>query len=323
MLTKYFSFSRTIPWKCYHNPSPSEYVITSHVERGPLSAVINNKDTYMVVFGGLLESFFSLILLEVTNKICPQNDLYWIGKSTFSDLVKLNALAKISNINFNKELLINYPTPLFVDKKDHVYYNFITNYIKNPFTLKKIPFPIIQQLLNNCIIDKPLEYLPELRLTDFLDSYHTACLLAKINENKPFLLIFDDMKLSMHNKKTLNWSVQQVFSFASMLNSIGVDCVMLTDKVTRYHNSAVKALPFRFDYAWHLLTKARYLMSYCIDPLLIGILLSSKCRIISNVLDKEFNILNNFNYLHNGEKILAKERVEPLEAFEFIRSLNG
>src|SRR5690554_6700310 len=61
------------------------------------SKSLKNKDVVVCSFGGLVESFYSLSILELLNNNLIGNKLYWAGNSEYQNLLKLNGLAKYFN----------------------------------------------------------------------------------------------------------------------------------------------------------------------------------------------------------------------------------
>ena len=78
MSKKYFPFAPGIPWYVkngkYIKPKVSGSILQHHLK---------DKDIVVVAFGGLLESFFSLSILETINFNWPGHNLYWCGYSQY------------------------------------------------------------------------------------------------------------------------------------------------------------------------------------------------------------------------------------------------
>ena len=70
--TKYFPFSSGIPWQIKNG----RYV-QPEVSAAILQSKLRDKDIVVAAFGGLLESFYSLSILEAINYMMPGHSLFW------------------------------------------------------------------------------------------------------------------------------------------------------------------------------------------------------------------------------------------------------
>lgn len=314
---KYFPFSKGIPWRFHWKNSKN--TLMPRIPFNIFYDSIQHKKIISLAFGGFLESFFSLSLLEIVNKYLPQNELSWLGNKEFFNLVKMNGLVKHCNNSFDKKNLIRFPLPLFFDKNDNAYFNVLANYIDNSISGGKTLYPLFRQLKDNCMIKWSDDFVPQLRHTDFLEELNTHFNLIKFKENKPFLLFFDSLNnLTIHKEKSILWNRQQLYSFASMLKQLDIDVIIITNNINQYQGSALKAMPFRFDFAWYMLKKAKFLMSFDIDPLFIGMFISNSI-IISNRLNNEYDIEKALKVLRNKNKYYLSDNLSQLEAYGFIK----
>jgi len=86
---KSFPWSPGIPWKVRRG----KYVIPE-LPAELVSNVLRGKEAVVCSFGGLLESFYSLSILETMNKNLLAKKLYWAGNNEYEPLVAANSLAQ-------------------------------------------------------------------------------------------------------------------------------------------------------------------------------------------------------------------------------------
>jgi len=170
--TRFFPFSPGIPWLI-----DSYLYIIPKIDFETWKTVISNRNIVITVFGGLLESLFSLCVAEAVNSFDPNHKIQWIGKEEYFPLLRYQGICKPSPINLTQKILKKYPVPLFLDNEDNAYFNILHNYKikttyhgKYPYTVK---LPVLEQLSRNILI--PWNgYLPKLRNlgNDFTDNLY-------------------------------------------------------------------------------------------------------------------------------------------------------
>src|SRR5260221_420987 len=90
--TQYFPFSPGIPWKTKNN------IIIPQIDSPTFNKVIEGRDINIVSFGGLIETFLSLSILEQVHFLYPSKNFYYSGNDKFNDLININGLCKLKRV---------------------------------------------------------------------------------------------------------------------------------------------------------------------------------------------------------------------------------
>lgn len=284
---------------------------------------IATKDRQLIVtnFGGLFETYFSLSYFEALNKLFPNKKLYFNGNNKFSQLIHLNGLSSLVNL-INEEQVIKYPSPIFLDKNNNTYFNCLNNYTKsfgyNGKFRNENYKALSKHLFKNLCLDWNINYIPQLRnIKDSIefDKY------KKFNINKPFVLIFPDSNsgFSIHSVSTLGWNVANVKSFASMLSGKGVQSVIVTKHAGRYTGINSVVLSPEIENILYLIEKCGYMLSEEVDFLLIGLLLSKKCKIFSKKIYGQCSVSKNQEWLGTDKELFLSKELSPIEVYKEIK----
>ena len=86
---RYFPFAPGIPWKL------SGGKVIPEVSIDLLHKITQNKKAIIVAYGGFIESFVSLVLLEMLNRELPKLSLVWEGDPEYYELIRLQGLSTI------------------------------------------------------------------------------------------------------------------------------------------------------------------------------------------------------------------------------------
>lgn len=315
--TRYFPFAPGIGWKIKNG----KYIIPE-VNLDVWNKITANKNIVVVAYGGLIESYISLCYLEMLNYIVPENAIYWCGKSKFESLVYLNGIAKLSH-SFSKEFLVRYPTPIFMDVDQNVYFNCFNNVlIVKPYyggVGYKDKSPLIKQLLRNSALPWNKQYVPQFRRLSFpTKDFLQWSRLTKFDLNQPYICLFQNLEWSEHKKSALKWNEIQIKSLSAMLRQRGISTVVFTNAPGKFYGSSVYCVPLVMDTILHLIRNAKAVLSEEIDFLLLA-LMSSSAKIIMNPVDKHLLPIQNekFLKLEKNNVFLAK-KWNPVEVFNII-----
>jgi hypothetical protein len=317
---KYFPFAPAIPWRIKNG----KYIIRK-IDSVSWNKALDNKEVVIAGFGGLLESFMSLTILETINNLAPNKKLHWIGDGRFNYIVRSNGLANILNIDIN---LKEYTTPLFMDKSKFVFFNYLNNYLSVFTYYNKFGYydqrAATRQIFENSLVDWNISYVPKIRHQITISEFENWAKRNKFFLNKPFVLIMPDHTgWSDHKNNCLKWSSQQVKSLAAMLYQHGIELVLCTQNEFQYYGMKLHLLPMRLDYILHILPFAKAVMASDIDILLISLLIS-KAKIISLKQEGEFSLTKNKKFIFkNGDgppMFIAKpDTLTPYSVFSEIK----
>lgn len=318
---KIFPFAPGLTWKIKH----WKYVIPNQ-SLEILYRVLKDKKIITVAYGGLLESFCSLALLEIYNYLMPKNELYWAGHSKFIDLLSINGLAKYYELN--QELTNKFPTPLFFDKKDKAYLNCLKNiYVKISLN-NRFEEPdrriIFKQIFEKSLVPWNIRYLPKLRNNEMPIELQKWAKISNFYFNKPYVIIFPDIiDISIHNNKCLNWNGTQVKALAAMLKQKGISTLIVSNAPTKYLDYSLFTIPFNIKFMCYLLSKAHACLAEQIDFLLITNLIS-EAKIFALPQKKEFHLEKNNKFIDNKSWIYTQEGLSPIDVYnKIIESQNG
>lgn len=313
---RFFPFSPGIPWKIKNG----RYIVPE-LSYESWKLALNDRNAIVTSFGGLIEAFTSLCLLEAINYVSPQTKTYWCGDLKFKSLVAANGLAAFSDLELNQTILQNYPVPLFMDQEKNVYFNVLNNYIEvktyhgaKGYHDKK---PILRQILRNTMMDWDDRYIPHLRNLRCMEEFGRWAKTAYFQTNRPYVCVFPDRGMSRHACSTLNWTDTQLKAFAAMVKQQGFSPVVFTDRVGRFAGSVVYALPVRLDLIAAMLPNAAAVLSEEVDYLMMANLLST-AKLISRPTKNELSLQRNNRFLKKQNVIYTTKNLTPLTAFNAV-----
>jgi hypothetical protein len=329
---KYFPFTPEVPWKV------SNGIILPKMEPKLWKKLVNTRTPVIFCYGGLFESYFSLACAEVIHRAYPYKSIYWCGNKKFSQLINLSGIVSINQESvISEECRFKYPTPLFLDRKKHVYFNCLNNYINlYNYLGKKLPFninPLTQQIFDNVMVPWK-DYFPILRKLKQLPEFDKWRELKKFNINRPFLAIFpDNTGWSEHKKISfLGWSIHQIRSFVAMVNQIGLEVVIVTPHVNRYYGIKALIIEPKLEQVLYIIEKAKFLLSNELDFIFLKMLNKEPQKIIcKKLMDKrtyfrggykkfnKYSIISNQEFLNTDHNIVCMENMEPFKVFMEIK----
>jgi hypothetical protein len=313
--TKYFPWAPAIPFKI----KAGRYLLPE-LSQDAWQKAFSNNDIVATCFGGLFESYYSGACHEALNKLLPGKTLYWSGNEKFNLIIPYGALAQSKS--FIEEVQVKkYPTPIFFDKDGHTYINCLLNYI-DKYTFKGDYIgidknPVSFQLFRNIMVEWSRDYLPQLRNFEEPEDIKKFIKTNKFNMLKPFILLIPERTgVSMHEERGIDWGMQEVRSFISMIRPM-INVVIATDYPHKYNKLGYFIKP-SIENILYLIQKSSYILSNEIDYLLISLMLGNNI-LICNSKPGNLNINANKEYLKSENKIYCYEKVEPFAAYEVIK----
>lgn len=312
---KYFPFSPGVPWKI----KSGKYIVPQ-ISNAIWAKSIESRDPIIVSNGGLLEAYFSLVILEMLNTTFINKKKYWIGDVKFKNLIGINNLAStIDDQKIDNNMLSSYPVPMFMDKMNNIYFNVMCSYIKhNSFTETnnhKNYRPLAEQLINNSTQNWNSDFIPKMRnWGNIPNEINEWAKVNKFNMSKPFVLIMLDKANSIHNKSCLGWSDMETKALSAMLIPHGIQTIVFSnDMFKSYTNSSFLLKPNIYWFLF-MLKSASMILSDSIDYLLISLMYST--TLVCKKLKNSFNILSNAKFLNSESVIYETNKLTPFYVFQ-------
>jgi len=308
---RYFPFSPGIPWQVKNG----KYV-QPEVSGAVLRSLLKDKEIVVSAFGGLLESFFSLSILEIVNYMLPGSDLLWCGNSEYYSLVKQNGLAKTFD-RIDQSVLDRFPVPVFFDKENRAYFNCLNNYLTvNSYYLtfgyedRRIA---VKQIVEKSTASWDVRFIPQLRRPRRAQEPFLA------KGRAPYVLIFPDRTgLSERPLRGMDWDVRRVRAFCTMLQP-EFRPILVVKRPELYFNISAEIIPFTLDDLLSLLPRAYAVLSKDIDVLFLALAIS-KSKIISLPTEGPFDLYENAKFLISGNDIYTTENLSPERVWKYIKS---
>lgn len=309
---KFFPFSPGIPWKV----QSGKYIIPE-IDFETWHKVLDGKNIIITVFGGLIESFFSLCAAEAISHL-GQYNIYWLGNNNYNSFIKFQGLCKLSNINLTKDHLHNYPVPLFFDNDNNAYINILNNYLIRKAYWNKYPEvvdrPIFQQMSDNILLPWN-NNIPNLRNlgSNFFDDLYNIGRIKKTS--KIISIILNDT-----NNNVLGWSVQNVKGFSQLASHKGWKVIVFSKNINMFHGSNILAFEYSINNILQIIRKSWVVLSNDINWLLVSLLISD-AKIISNNVYNQYNLFKNAEFIGAQNDIFTDRNVLPVDAFGICEGL--
>ncbi|KKN72155.1 hypothetical protein LCGC14_0413670 [marine sediment metagenome] len=314
LTTKYFPFSPGIPWQIKNG----RYV-RPEVSGSILRSVLKDKDIVVAAFGGLLESFFSLSILEAINYMMPGHNLFWCGRSEYHSLVEQNGLAKPFDM-IDQSVLDRFPVPVFFDKENRAYFNCLNNYLSvNSYYLSpgyNDLRPAVKQIAEKSTTSWEVRFSPQLRHHESRQEPFPS------RRRAPYVLVLPDRTgLSECEISCLNWDARKIRSFSTMLQP-EFKLIVMTNNPGIYFNTNAEVIPFTLEDIVRLLPRAYAVLSKDVDILLLAIALSNT-KILSNAVCAPMSLEKNAKFLLKNNDIYTSEGLSPETAWGHITKLGN
>ncbi len=314
--TKFFPWSPGIPWRIKNG----KYVLPE-LPATAFHSALKGKDIVVCSFGGFLEAFYSMSILEILNYEMPGAKIKWCGDKEYHSLIKANGIAKTVGL-ISKADVERFPTPIFFDKNNRVYINALYNYldVKSYYLTNgyRNQRAAIRQIVENATIPWDDRFLPQLRNLEKPKGLDSFLQMHRINLNKPFALVLPDPTgCSEHEETGLNWDIHETKSFAAMMNQSSVPVVVLSENSTTWTYSQAKTVPFRPDFALYLMIRAGFILSRDIDFNVVASAVADGI-VLTDKVDGALSPKKNNKFLGYKNVIYTKEGLSPVEAWKFI-----
>ena len=328
MSIRFFPFSRNIPWE--YNKGE----VTPNISKEIWNKYIKNKKCNIICPGYLLEAFMCLLAYDVLvlsglkmDRIIMPEQYNGMAKLFGYDNLKTSKQEGDLPSEFNRLLSFcrGYLTPIFFDKDDNVYFNFLLNYGTTAYSGYfgyKIPkiirnFPFHKQLFNNLCT----KYNIRIKQIDNFESKKIIkkyLINANFKEDDKYILLDNAsiFYLTSDNRKSKFKYIfpQQVKMLVDEFSRLGYKTIIMTNEYDKYKSMGMHgAIP-----AWinmpsedvvSIMSGANGIISYDQNIYLLGALLG-----IKNVLSLEeeyegwsFKDLDGLCYYDNCNWVYIKD----------------
>lgn len=314
---KFFPFSPGIPWKLKNGKYVQPEVPSNH-----LSNLIDGKSLVVLNFGGAIEAFVSLFFIETLKTLKPKQKIYWVGNKKFLPLIKAQGLGEYSEV-VDDSVLKKFTTPIFFDKENRVYFNSLYNYLEVYSYYLYFCYhnykPGLEQILSNLCYPSDLWETPKIKDIEISDDLKFHLNSSKIDFSLPFILVLPDKTGdSLHNQSCLDWSARDINALATLMYSLQIQTVVLTPKVGKYFGGRAKCVPYSFDSALTLLSKAKAVLSKDLDFLYMARFLFSNIS-FSLPVSKVWDWKKNEKFLKGENDIYVEKEITPYTVYEKLK----
>ncbi len=314
--TKFFPWSPGIPWQVKNG----KYVVPQ-LPSALFHSVLKDKNIVVCSFGGFMEAFYSMSILEILNHEMPGAKILWCGDKAYHHFIKYNTIAKL----YDKVTLSDverFPTPIFFDKNNHAFINSLYNYldVKTYYLTHgyKDNKAAISQIVDNATIPWDDRFLPKLRNLEKPKDLDLFLQMERINLNAPFVLVLPDPTgCSQHEESGIDWDIHEVKSFAAMMHQSSIPVVVLSENSTTWTYSKAKTIPYRPEFALYLMIRAKFILSKDIDFLIVSNTVS-EAIVLTDKVDGPLSPEKNNKFLGDKNVIYMKEGLSPVDAWKFI-----
>ena len=309
---KFFPFSAGIPWKIERG----KYIIPE-IDLETWHQVIEGKNITLVAFGGLIESFFSLSAAEVLFSIDPiGSNIFWLGDFKYSSFMHMQNLCKPSTIDLTPQVLRKYPTPIFFDRHDNVYFNLLNNYLIRKSYWNQYPENIndaaLKQIFKNVMVDWK-DYIPKMRLLGD-DFFQKTCQTGRLTQRSRFILIILDDEV--RGMDMLGWNIHNLKELSQLVRGKGLKVIVFTNNVRKFYGTNILAFEYNIKNILQFINKSWMVLSNNIDWILIS-LMTSRARLVSRQHIKEsFDLFKNAEFLGvENEIFVDNEDLSPMDVY--------
>ena len=282
-------------------------------------SVLDGKNIIITAFGGILESFFSLSIAEGILSFDPEHELFWIGNPEYLPFVHAQGLCKPSYIDLTKEILQDYPVPVFFDLENNAYFNCLNNYLvqKSYWGLYPEPVntPVLEQIFSNAMI--PWEgYVPKIRKPGS-ELYNDLCIQGRVKEKSRIITII----LNDEDQDLLEWSTQNIKEFYQLALTKGFKVIVFTKNVNAFYGTKIIPQDYNIRDILQILSRSWVVMSSSVSWLLISLMVSD-AKIISKHIDGPFDLFKNSEVIKVQNDIFTDtDWVSPVQAFTICKGL--
>lgn len=314
----YFPFTRGIPFSI-----GNKGVINSKMDADHWFRLFDNRTAVICCFGGLLENICALPIAEVLSQLMPGTKIEWACPTALSAVWEMNGLGTKHEKDINQDFLTNYFSPMFYYGDDYTYINTLYNYIfLYNFAMQKIKRSrrtAFYQIYKNIMVPWSYKYFPKMRKVEIPKEFANHARLYKYDLSKPFILLCpDDLLVSQHFKKDyLKWGLEDVRSFAGMVNNSKYNLIIITHDIGKYYG--LKSLVYKPDLEvlLYLISKSYMVISKNVDVLYGAQLLNNNSIIMGSVVpNRVYNSYKLKRYIESENRIIfPRNGLKPIDAF--------
>lgn len=308
---KIFPFAPGIVWELKNG----KYIIPN-IDKNTWSTALKDRDLVVLCYGGLIESFFSLSVVEALLRLESSKKVFWAGDKRFYDLVKFYGKTEITSC---ENISHKYPVPLFLDKKNKAYFNVLNNYLTKYSYYGSHPQknhkPIFEQIFSNSMLPWDNKYYPKISWN--FQKLKAWAKTARFYFNKKFIvIIYDESCFSDHKINCLDWNQRNLREFASMMRRFDIEIVLCTNNRASFYDSPYYQAPQELDIVLPLISQASIVLSSNIDFLLISLIISEAAVVAPILLSqKEFDLFENAEFIGAENVIFTTDTMTPHETY--------
>ncbi|MFW9876816.1 MAG: hypothetical protein ACFFG0_27295, partial [Candidatus Thorarchaeota archaeon] len=303
-----------IPWKV----NRGKYIIPE-IDSDIWHQAVDGKKVIITAFGGVFESFFSLSVAEAISSYNPEQEIQFLGNDEFSFFARMQGICKLSPINLTKEVLKDYPTPLFFDKNNNVYFNVLNNYGTKFSYWGKYPeentSPATEQIFCNAMVPWR-NYIPNLRKLD-LGFYKEIQQSGRISSKSRIILIV----LNTTKNDCLNWGIQNLKEFAQLAYHKKFKVIVFTPNTGLFYGTNMLVYDYDIRKIIQIMGKSWAVLSNDINWLLIGLVLTNS-HIIGKYMENMYDLYKNAEFLRAENDIFTDRNwISPIDAISICEGL--
>lgn len=322
---KIFPFAPGIPWTI-----KNERYVVPKIDEKTWNSALKDKNFVITCFGGFLESFFSFSYFESIYKIEPHRYISWCGYSDFKPLCKLYGTKFFDSENkIDYSIKERYPAPIFMDSGYNVYFNVLNNYIQiKSFNKQKAYLNndiCLKQLFDNSLMPWQNDIPKFINLKN--KKYENWKQTYKFDDTKKFIVIFTKTWRTMHPLVCMDWDDRQIRELGEILSHLNISVIVCGGDVYDpfYKSSSVYRAPIDIEIILNLMKKSYGIISKDIDNLIIGMMMSNKTIIFSNIVkesfSKVFDFYKNAEYIGADNMIYTFDNIKPIDIFNICEGL--
>jgi hypothetical protein len=285
--------------------------------------IFDNKKLILVNYGGFFENLCATMILEAISIIRPSYEVEWLVNPFMRDIWKINGLGKESTSEITQEDLNQHPAPVFFNKDQTiVYMNSLYNYRKTYTYLGKSVCPdnrpAVGQAFRNIMIKWDRRYLPKMRNLRRPENLLQLAKMGRFDLNKPYILLCPDTSgLSENPEVGLNWTVNDVKSFAAMVRNTKYNLVIASSFPQKYYGIRALIVSCQIEMMLYLISNCSVILSRDVDFFSSAVLLG-KAKVMSLYLKRNaFKVQKMIKYTSaNNEYYTKYKKLTPFDVFE-------
>jgi len=227
-------------------------------------------------------------------------------------------LANRSDLEIDPDALSKFPVPIFFDKDNTLFVNCLNNYRKVFSYTGEFRYndkrALTKQIFQNIMIDWAPKYSVQIR-QPCPESITKLSKIRKFDPEQPYILLIPDCTgWSDHDACCLNWSMNEIRSFAAMVRRSDYNLVIFSPRPEKYHGIKAFIPPFQLNDLLYLLDHASVVLSREVD-FILSTLIIGNARAISLETSNEFKIEKSRKFLKTDNDVRILRDLSPLGAF--------